>query len=103
MLDLAPTDPSLIYVATPKRVRKKLSSNIVMVHTPNQTTTIYDSIASQTATAAIQSCIGKMTPERLAQAAYNAMQDGYITKREHKTLVEKMGMGRLLARRTHHL
>ena len=81
--ELCPTDPRFIYVATPKRVRKKLSDGLVVVkHEEIWDVTIYDAIPSQTVASAIASCVGKVLPERLRQATKSARQQGLITAEE---------------------
>ncbi|WP_455139244.1 type IV toxin-antitoxin system AbiEi family antitoxin domain-containing protein [Thermophilibacter sp.] len=91
MLGLAPTNPNRIFVATPKRTRRKLPGNLVVEHIDRiEPSAIYDGIPCQSAYDAITSCEGKMLPERLVAAANEARRQGLVSKRECSSLVERL-------------
>lgn len=93
LLGLAPTNPSYICVATPKRVRRKLPESI-RVHQAKKgdpQPCIYDGVRSQRAKDAIVSCKGRMEDERLRDALAEAMEQGYVTQREADEVREAFG------------
>lgn len=86
LLDLAPTNPSTLYIATPKRVRRTLPPELKIVKVPGSTkVAYYDGIPSQTVYEAIRLC-DSMMPERLLDAAKKAQSEGYITQIEYHLL-----------------
>ena len=88
MHGLAPTNPALMFVATPKRVRKKLPKNLHVVIRGNQSdVSSYEGVPSQTIPAAIRSCRGTMMPERLIEATRSASAKGLITPGEELELM----------------
>jgi len=92
MHGLAPTNPKLLYVATPKRIRKTLPDHIVVVHRDTDEKTVrYEGIASQSVFDAIRSCKGMMMPERLRDAADRARREGLVTRTQHAALSEEAG------------
>lgn len=92
MLALAPTNPSHMFVATPRRVRKKLPAGLVVVHIEGITpTAVYDGIPCQSAAEAIRHCGATMLPERLAAAADEARRQGYINRADYQKLKEELG------------
>lgn len=91
MHDLAPTNPKRIYVATPKRVRRELSSGIDVVQRPSgEPTTVYEGIPSQSVYDAIRSCEGSLMGGRLRQATENARRNGLLTRNQHERLMEEL-------------
>ena len=89
MLGLAPTNPARIYVATPKRYRGKGADGLVVVVRPDTgDTTVYEGVPSQDAGAAIVSCLGKMMPVRLRDAAEKARAEGYLTQKRYEKALE---------------
>lgn len=88
MHGLAPTNPAHIFIATPKRVRKKLPKHLHVVRRNNQgDVSSYEGVPSQTIPAATKSCKGTMMPERLIEAARNARAKGLITPDEETELM----------------
>ncbi len=92
MLDLAPTNPNRFFVATPRRVRKKLPENFrVEQAKDSERVMIYDGIPCQSVYDAILSCKDKMLPERLEAAARAAREEGLIDERQFRFLIKKLG------------
>ena len=89
MLQLAPTNPARIFVATPKRFRGQVPDGLVVITRDDAgDITIYEGIPSQKAGAAIVSCLGKMMPGRLRAAADRARDEGYLSRKEHVRVLE---------------
>jgi hypothetical protein len=91
MHELAPTNPSYIYVATPARVRKTLPSGIrIMPHDKTRRITQNEGIPSQSIPDAILSVRGRMMTERLEAAVVEARRKGLITQKEEAALLEEL-------------
>lgn len=88
MLDLAPTNPTRIFVASSARVRKQLPESLKLIKTQPgaDVVTCYEGIPCQTVAEAIRACLLTMMAERLATAARNARDRGYITEKEFLAL-----------------
>lgn len=87
MFSLCPTNPTKMFVATPKRVRRKLPEGMRVVQRKNTTDiTQYEGIPSQEVGAAIRSCIGKIMPERLHTAVQEAFRQGLLKENEAEKL-----------------
>lgn len=92
MLELAPANPSCIYVASPNRTRKKLPDPIRLKRiSDDEAITSYDGIPSQSVASAIRSARPTMMDERLRDAAKKAREQGYLLKAEYDELTEEMG------------
>lgn len=92
MLDLAPTNPSRIFVATSKRVRKRLPKGLRVVCVKQaEPVAHYEGIPSQTVAAAIEACIGELMQERLVRAAKRARKLGYLSTEEENALLKRLG------------
>jgi len=94
LLGLAPTSPDRIWVATPRRVRlKEPPAGLRIVRgEPGYEPTAYEGVPSQRAADAIASCLATMMPERVEQAADEALRQGYVTPRERGSLAEALGV-----------
>lgn len=91
MLRLAPTNPALIFVATPMRVRRKFESGLVVrQQMPEEEIVYYKGIAAQPVSAAIRACYGAMMTERLLQAVENGLRKEYLDEDEAKILREEI-------------
>lgn len=91
MLSLCPTNPTKMFVATPKRVRRKLPEGTKVVQRKSAAeATRYEGIPSQEVGAAIRSCIGKLMPERLHAAVEEALRQGLLKKEEAERLDSEM-------------
>lgn len=93
MLHLAPTNPTRITVATPRRVRKQLPGHIRVEPAPADVEpTEYEGIPSEPVAEAICTCHGRLMPTRLEDATREARRQGYVTEtEERKLLVELAG------------
>ena len=88
---LAPTNPARITVATPRRVRKKLSSSIRIVQRKEKDSpTQYEGISSQSIPDAILASRGTIMIDRLKDAVRNARRNGLIMEDEKEILLEKL-------------
>lgn len=92
MLELAPTNPSYIYVAAPNRIRRNLPSSI-RLRKPgaDDVVTRYEGIPSQNVATAIRSAKLTMMDDRLRGATEKARAKGYITGREYKQIKKDFG------------
>lgn len=94
LLELAPTNPAYICVATPKRIRKKLHETIRLEKARgNEKLTFYEGIPSQKVRDAIMSCKSVILPERLREAAIRAREQGYLTEKEFGSLKRELSWG----------
>lgn len=92
MLDLAPTNPSYICVATPNRTRKSLPESIrLMKSSGDDIIAFYEGIPSQSVASAIRSARHTMMDERLKDAAKKEREQGYLLKEEYDELDKEMG------------
>jgi predicted transcriptional regulator of viral defense system len=89
MLELAPTNPSRVFVATPSRTRKQLPEYIILVKA-NDVVAHYEGIPSQNAHDAIRACRKTMMPERLEDATREAERQGYITNDQAAALLKEL-------------
>ena len=91
MLDLAPTNPTRMFVATPRRTRRKLPESIKAEWIRGiKPTAAYNGIPCQSAHDAILACEGKMLPDRLEAAARAAHEQGLISKQQYRTLKKEL-------------
>lgn len=87
MFALCPTNPAKMFVATPRRIRRKLPRGMKVVQRQDAAdVTEYEGIPSQTVGAAIRSCMGKVMPDRLQEAVREAQRQGLLRKDEAKKL-----------------
>lgn len=92
MLDLAPTNPTRMTIATFKRVRRTLPPWLRVVRGNDaDDITVYDGIPSQTVYGAISSCKTIMMTDRLLDAVKAAKEQGYLTRREEHELIDLLG------------
>ena len=92
LLDLAPTNPSYICVATPKRTRKKLPEHIRLKKmVESEPITSYEGVPSQNIMNAIRSAKATMMDDRLQAATDKAFEEGYLLRNEYDALREEMG------------
>lgn len=91
LLDLAPTDPRVIWVASPKRVRRNLGDGVrVVVRRAPQRTERYEGILCQAVAGAIAAATTTLGPKRAAQAADAASREGLITPDERRGIEREM-------------
>jgi len=95
MLKLAPTNPKRMYVATPRRVRRRFDAGLeVLQMRTGDEVAYYESVPSQSAADAIRCCIGHMMRDRLRQAADNGLKKEYfddVTARELRREIRTHG------------
>lgn len=83
LLNLIPTDPSCITVATPARVRKTLMGNIRIINQKSDDNVVcYEGVPSQFVGDALVSASKSIGSNRVMQAANEALSLGYITRQE---------------------
>jgi hypothetical protein len=76
---LCPTNPARIYVATPRRIRKKLDKGIQVIDsTPCKELEWYEGLPSQSISLAIRTARGTIMDERLREAIKTARQKDLI-------------------------
>ena len=92
LLGLAPTDPSKIWVASPRRVRRSLGNGVRVVDRRPGATTFYDGVPSQPVADALRSAVavGTMDRERCLAAAGEAERLGYLTEAERNSLEKEL-------------
>lgn len=91
MLGLAPTNPTRMFVATPRRTRRKLPDNIKVEWVKGiRSTAIYNGIPCQSAHNAILACKDKMLPDRLETAAQAAQEQGLVSKQQYRALKREL-------------
>lgn len=91
MLGLAPTNPTRTFVASPRRIRRKLPENLKVRWVEGiEPGAIYDGIPCQNVHDAILTCKGKVLPDRLLAAAEAARAQGFVNKREYHSIKEKL-------------
>ncbi len=80
LLELAPTDPSKMYLASPKRCRRELGAG-VSVKRMNDVSPVYlEGIACQPTPNAIITAAATMGTDRALSATREALKQGYITQ-----------------------
>lgn len=88
MLNLAPSNPTWIYVGSPNRLRRRIPQGVRLVKTDDNDRIInYNGIDSQPVIDAIRSCRTHLPSERIAQATEEAYRQGYISHKEHDLLI----------------
>ncbi|MEG2007155.1 MAG: hypothetical protein RR186_06850 [Raoultibacter sp.] len=91
LLELVPTNPSRITIATPNRVRKDLKREVQIITLPaKDSTTYYEGVPSQFVYDALKSAANSIGSTRTLQAADAALKLGYITKQENEALREEL-------------
>ena len=95
LLGLVPTDPSRVFVATPRRVRRSLPRGVRVVRVPGgEPGTVYDGIPSQKVALAIRSAESVVGRTRLLEAAREGRRLGYVRSGELEALEEEYGYGK---------
>lgn len=87
LLNLAPTNPGLLYIGSKRRVRRRLPDGVhVRDRTPSPTTEFdgYEGICCQTLIDALKTARdeGEIDADRVAEAALNAKEKGLLTDEE---------------------
>jgi hypothetical protein len=91
--ELALVNPQHITVGTPRRVRRDLPAHIRLVHSlPDPADlTNYEGIPSITVERALRDSIGSVMPERLADAARRAVNEGLLRRAAAHMLLNEIG------------
>ncbi|WP_298578648.1 type IV toxin-antitoxin system AbiEi family antitoxin domain-containing protein [uncultured Olegusella sp.] len=89
LLQLAPTDPSKMWIAAPKRVRRNLGKGVRVIKSDADPTWI-EGIPCQPLAAAIVCAAQTMGTDRALEAASEALRIGYLTESEKKEIKEKI-------------
>lgn len=83
LLGLVPTDPTRIWVASPKRVRRDVGEGVtVLGMRQGGDATHYEGVRCQRAADAIRAAAPRLGRERAREAAEAARHEGYITGEE---------------------
>lgn len=88
---LCPTDPTRIFVATDRRVRKKPVPGLVIVdRRPKITAVWYEGIRCQSIVDAIRACRHRVMPDRLVAAAVEAERKGMLSPGQRDAILEEL-------------
>lgn len=91
MLRLVPTNPTWIYVASPKRVRRTVSEALKIVRGEyGYAFTNYEGVRSQHLADAIRASRGNVRPDRRIRATQEGLRQGYLTKSEAAKLIKEI-------------
>lgn len=82
LLQLAPTDPSKIWIATPKRNRRNLGAGVIIKQLAGVTPVYLDGIACQPVFEALIAASQSMGLSRALNAVHEARVRGFITQKE---------------------
>jgi len=87
MLNLVPTDPARMFVASPVRVRRKTNAMLTVVAgKPGTRIEHYEGIPAQNLADAIRSSRGYVRHDRRVRAAAEGLRQGYLMKAEWNAL-----------------
>ena len=91
MLNLVPMDPSRLFVASPRRVRRKVNAvvKIVSVRT-GERLEYYEGIPTQNLADAIRSSRGYVRHDRRVRAVDEALRQGYLNKSKWQELKREL-------------
>ena len=91
MLKLSPVNPEWFFVASPKRVRKQLSSSIKVVKGAAwYRAANYEGVRAQNLVDAIRCARGYVSIERRIEAAKAGYKQGYLIKRELEQILKEI-------------
>lgn len=91
MLDLVPTNPTWIYVASPGRIRRRLGEGLRLVKgEEGYVPTNYNGVRAQCLADAIQACRATVRPDRRIRAAEEGLRQGYLLKAECRELIREI-------------
>ena len=91
LLKLAPTDPSRMYVSVSGRNRRNLGKGVrITPCAADAPVAYYEGVACQPAADAIRQAARTMGPSRAANAAREALGQGYITKAELEDILREL-------------
>ena len=91
LLRLVPTNPTWIYVASPKRIRRSIGANLKIIRgAPEYVFANYDGVRCQHLADAIRACRGYVRPDRRVDAVREGVRQGYISKTDGNRLVKEI-------------
>lgn len=90
LLQLAPTDPSKMWVASPKRVRRSLGEGVRLVRVPDAEPVWLEGVLCQPLSEALICASKTMGVARAWQAALEARAEGYVSDAELTSLRERL-------------
>lgn len=91
MENLCPTDPATLYVAVPRRLRRKLGRGVVVCQNADMDgVTLLNGIRSQSVAAAIRASRGIVMDDRLREAVVHAAERGLVRSDESRTLKREL-------------
>ncbi len=90
LLELAPTNPAKIRLASPKRCRRKLGTGVTVEQMGGVSPVYLEGIACQPLPDAIVDAAKTMGAARAAEAARAALTRGYITSYEEERIKEEI-------------
>ena len=94
LLHLAPTNPTWIYVASPRRVRRKVGHGIMIVQgAPEYAFTNYMGVRSQRLGDAILACGATVGEERRIRAIDEGYRQGYLGRDERSAIMKEVKHG----------
>lgn len=97
MHGLAHANPAIIRVTTPKRVRKGAPPSLIEIirrTLPAEDLTTYNGIPSTTVARALLDCRDRIMLSRLIEAAYEALDEGLVHRREFDDMLRALGHAR---------
>lgn len=90
LLGLAPTDPSKMWLASPKRCRRDLGLGTTVLQAGGTTPVVYEGISCQPLPKALAAAAKTMGVGRVREAARAALEQGFIVQEEFRELDEKL-------------
>jgi predicted transcriptional regulator of viral defense system len=98
LLHLAPTNPTWIYVASPRRVRRKVGEGIIVVQgVPAGKSTNYLGVRSQSLADALLACGSTVRADRRLRAAEEGLRQGYLDNEEFARVNKEIRHGQASA------
>ena len=91
LLNLVPTNPTWIYVASPKRVRKTLGKSLVVLRGKADYRPVnYEGVRCQSLADAIRCCRATVRPDRRIRAAEEGLRQGYLARQTSRELIKEI-------------
>lgn len=95
MEKLCPTDPAVLYVAVPRRVRRQLGRGVIVRSGADLSdVTLLNGIRAQSVEAAIRSSEGIVMNERLCESVVRAGERGLLLPESRRRLMRELKHGR---------
>lgn len=90
VLNLVSTNPSWIYVVTPRRIRRKLGEGVKVIRERLGEIEVRDGIPMQRVVDAIRSAKGNVLKDRRLLAAKEGLRQGYMDATEYEKLSKEL-------------